>query len=223
MNVFTNEKTIRRKGKIGNYASLAGTGLLLFTAYFIFRLGDPQFAKDNPNYSWLMLLIMIVGFALVQAGTHYMNRFGRSPRPDEALTATLKGLTKDYTLYHYLTPVNHLLVGPAGVWVIECYYQRGQISYKGGRWQQKGGGFFVAYMKIFGQEGLGRPDLDVKADTESLSDALKKVLGDDTPPINVALVFTNNQAEVAADNAPNPTLKLKDLKDYLRKYAKTNP
>jgi hypothetical protein len=78
-------------------------------------------------------------------------------------------------------------------------------------------------MKIFGQEGLGRPDLDVKADTESLSDALKKVLGEDVPPINVALVFSSNQAEVAADNAPNPTLKLKDLKDYLRKYAKTNP
>jgi hypothetical protein len=223
MNVFSNEKTIRRNGKIGNYTSLAGTGLMLLSAYFMFRLGDPEFARSNQNYNWLMGGSLFVGFILIQIGTHYMNRFGRKPRPDEALTATLKGLTKDYTLYHYLTPVSHLLVGPAGVWVIECYYQQGKISYKGGRWQQKGGGFFVAYMKIFGQEGLGRPDLEVKADTESMSDALKKVLGEDAPPVNVALVFTHNLTEVAADDAPNPTLKLKDLKDYLRKYAKTNP
>jgi hypothetical protein len=223
MNVFSNEKTIRRNGKIGSYTSLVAFGLMLLGMYFSFRLTDPQFARQNENYNWLMAGSLFVGFILFQVGTYFMNRFGRRPRPDEALTATLKGLTKDYSLYNYLTPVNHLLVGPAGVWIIECYYQRGQISYKGGRWQQKGGGFFLMYMKIFGQEGLGRPDLEVKADMESLGDALKKTLGEDVPPINVALVFTNNLAEVAADDAPNPTLKLKDLKDYLRKYAKTNP
>ena len=65
------------------------------------------------------------------------------PRVDERLTAALKGLTKDYTLYHFLTPVNHLLVGPAGVWIIEAYYQRGNIVYEGNKWKQKGGGLLL--------------------------------------------------------------------------------
>ena len=223
MNVFTNEKTVRRNGKIGNYTSLVGFGLLLLSAYLLFQTKDLESAQQNGLSFWLMPVSMFVGFILTQIGTHFMNRYGRNPRSDEALAAALKGLTKDYTLYNYLTPVSHLLVGPAGIWIIECYYQRGKIGYQKGRWQQKGGGFFLTYMKIFGQEGLGRPDLDVKADTDSLSAFLKKTLGDDMHPINTALVFTNDLAEIAADNAPNPTMKLKDLKEHLRKYAKTNP
>ena len=79
------------------------------------------------------------------------------------------------------------------------------------------------YMKIFGQEGLGRPDLEVKANTESITKMLKKELGEDAPPVNLALVFVDDRAVVAAEDAPNPTLKAKDIKEYLRKYAKANP
>jgi hypothetical protein len=223
MNVFSNEKTIRRNGKIGSYTSMAAFGLMLLGMYFSFRLTNEQFAKENENYTWFMAGSLFLGFILFQVGTSLMNRFGRRPRPDELLATTLKGLTKDYTLYNYLTPVNYLLVGPAGVWIIEYYYQRGKISYKGGRWHQKGGGFMLNYMKIFGQEGLGRPDLEVKADLESLTKELQKALGEDAPPVNVALVFGNEQAEIAADDAPHPTMKIKELKEYLRKYAKAHP
>jgi hypothetical protein len=165
---------------------------------------------------------LFAGFILFQVGTYFMNRFGRRPRAHELLIAALKGMTKDYTLYNYLTPVSHLLVGPAGVWVIEYYYQRGNISYQNGRWHQKGGGFMLNYMKIFGQEGLGRPDLEVKADMDSVSNTLKKALGEDAPPVNVALVFGDERAQIAADEAPNPTMKIKELKEFLRKYAKAN-
>jgi hypothetical protein len=215
MNVLTNEKTVRRNAKIGSYTSLAAFGLMLLGMYFSFRLTDDKFAR--------MAGSLFLGFILFQVGTYFMNRFARKPLPHEALAASLKGMTKDYTLYNYLTPVSHLLVGPAGVWIIQSYYQRGQISYKGGRWQQKGGGFWLAYMKIFGQEGLGRPDLELKADVESVTNALKKSLGDDVPPVNAALVFTDERTQVAADEAPAPTMKIKDLKEFLRKYAKANP
>jgi len=223
MKVLSNEKTIRRNGKIGNYTSLVAFGLMLLGMYFSFRLTDVQFARDNEIYTWYMAASLFAGFILFQIGTYFMNRFGRRPRPDEALIANLKGLTKDYTLYNYLTPVSHLLVGPAGVWIISCYYQRGQIIYKNGRWQQKGGGFWLTYMKIFGQEGLGRPDLEIKADVESLENALKDALGEDAPPVNAALVFTDPRAEITADDAPHSTMKIKDLKEFLRKYAKSNP
>jgi hypothetical protein len=165
----------------------------------------------------------MVGFILSQVGIYFGNRWGRSPRVDERITAALKGLTKDYTLYHFLTPVSHLLVGPAGVWIIEPYYQRGTIVYEKNRWKQKGGGFLLNYLKIFAQEGLGRPDLEVQADLETLGEALKKSLGDDLPPLNASLAFFDPRAVLQADEAPFPTLKLDDLKDFLRKKAKENP
>ena len=223
MNILTNEKTIRRNSKIATYLSIASFVLMLGGVYFSFRLSDVQFAKDNPNWTWWMAGALFGGFILFQIGTYFMNRFGRRPRPDEQLVTSLKGLSKDYTLYNYLTPVNHLLVGPAGVWIIEPFYQRGNISYQKDRWQQKGGGFYVAYMKIFAQEGLGRPDLEIKADLDSLSGALKKALGEDVPAIQAALIFTDPRVEVDADDAPHPTLRIKDLKEFLRKYSKEHP
>jgi hypothetical protein len=228
MNIITNEKTIRRNASIGKYTSMVAFGLMLLGMYFSFRLGDPQFAKENESYTLWMGVALFVGFILFQIGTYFMNRFGRRPRPDELLAASLKGLNKDYSLYHYMTPVSHLLVGPAGVWIIAPYYQRGTITYQAGkngsgRWQQKGGGFLLGYMKIFGQEGLGRPELEMKADIDSLNNEFKKLLGEHAPPVNAALVFTDPRAEIAADNAPLPTMKIKDLKDFLRKYAKEHP
>jgi len=223
MNVITNEKTIRRNNKIGSYASMGSLIIFGASIFVSFQFQDKVLTKGNDIYTWLMVGGLFVGLILFQIGTYFMNRFGRKPRPNEAIEAALKGLTKDYTLYNYLTPVSHLLVGPAGVWVIQSYYQRGDISYKNGRWQQKGGGPMLAYMKIFGQEGLGRPDLEVKADMESISKLLQKELSENIPPVNVALIFTDERAQLNTEDAPNPTLKPKELKEYLRKYAKEHP
>ena len=59
-----------------------------------------------------------------------------------------------------LPPTAHLLVGPVGVWVLMPRHQAGRITYdeNKNRWRQKGGNF---YLKIFAQENLGRPDLEI--------------------------------------------------------------
>lgn len=222
MKVITNHKTIKRNTRIGNYTLLAG--LALFAGSIFINVTGFQDVNNIQQWQvWAMYGSMLAGFIVLQVSVYMTNRFGRKPRIDERITAALKGLTKDYTLYHYSTPVNHLLVGPAGIWIIEPYYQRGTIVYEGARWKQKGGGFMLAYLKIFAQEGLGRPDLEVKADLDSLTGALKKTLGDDLPPVNAALVFFDPRAEVQAENAPIPTLKIEQFKEHLRKYAKQNP
>jgi hypothetical protein len=216
MNVLTHEKAIRRNAKIGQYTSLAALLILAGGMYVSFVY---------PTQLYISFISLTVGFVLSQVGIYFGNRWGRRPRVDERITAALKGLTKDYTLYNFLTPVNHLLVGPAGVWIIEAYYQRGTITYEGNKWRQKGGGFLLGYLKIFAQEGLGRPDFEIKADTDSLTAAFKKALGDgqEIPPINAALVFTDDRAEVKAEEAPYPTIKLEQLKELIRKTAKQNP
>ncbi len=214
MKIISNEKIIKRNTQIGKYTSLAA---LLILA------GGMVVSFTMPEQVYIAFGALMVGFILSQFGIYFGNRFGRRPRVDERITAALKGLTKDYTLYHYLTPVNHLLVGPAGVWILEPYHQRGLITYEKNRWRQKGGGLLLGYLKIFGQEGLGRPDLEVQADLDSLRNTLKKSLGEDLPPLNASLLFYDPRAEIQVDDAPYPTLKLDQLKDFLRKRAKENP
>ena len=214
MKVLSNEKVIKRNTQIGKYASIVALLILAGGMVVSFTMQEQAFIAFGA---------LMVGFILSQFGIYFGNRFGRRPRTDERITAALKGLTKDYTLYHYLAPVNHLLVGPAGVWILEPYHQRGTITYEKNRWRQKGGGLMLGYLKIFAQEGLGRPDLEVQADLDSMRDALKKSLGDDLPPLNASLLFYDPRADIQADEAPHPTLKIDQLKDFLRKHAKENP
>ena len=222
MNVIINDRTIRRNAKIGSYLLLAAFVLMGVSIYVAWRNQDLTMFSDETKF-WIMFGTLLVGFIAAQVSNFFTNRFGRRPRPDEILTSNLKGLTRDYTLYAYMSPVNYLLIGPAGVWIIEPYYQRGKISFQKGRWQQKGGGLAVSYGKIFGTEGLGRPDLELKADVDTLTGEFKKSFGDDAPPINSVLVFYDPRAELEVEDAPIPAMKAKDLKEFLRKYAKEHP
>ncbi|MGD2156703.1 MAG: hypothetical protein PVG14_04815 [Anaerolineales bacterium] len=178
----------------------------------------------RPDLFSLSIGALLVGFILSQIGIYFTNRWGRRPRPDEHLDQALKGLNKQYKLFHYETPASHLLVGPAGVWVLLPKNQRGTITYQKKRWRQKGGGLLLSYLKIFAQEGLGRPDLEIQSETEAVNRFLEDKLADsEVPPIRAALVFTHPDVEVEADDAPVPTLHALKLKDFIRKTAKSDP
>jgi hypothetical protein len=215
MKIIQNDAIIRRNAKIAQLTGFAGLGVLLVGVYF-FITQPEQFA--------LIWGVVMVGFIMSQVGIYFTNRWGRRPRPDEHLNTALKGLDNNYTLYHYTTPTSHLLLGPAGIWVLMPKYQRGTITYENGRWRQRGGGLFLGYMKIFGQEGLGRPDLEVAAETDSIKRFLEKKLPEqEIPPVQAVLVFTNESAELQADDAPAPAVSPKKLKELIRKSAKAKP
>jgi hypothetical protein len=215
MKIITNEALVRRNARIAQYSGLGGLLVLLGGMYFLFAQPE-QFA-----IIWAMVLL---GFILSQVGIYFTNRWGRRPRPDERLNQALKGLDHHYTLYHYPPkgPTSHLLVGPAGVWVLLPRYQRGTITYERGRWRQKGGGLGLTYMKFFGQEGLGRPDLEINAEVESVKHFLEKHMPEEeVPPVQAVLVFTNEKAELEdMEEAPTPTLQPRKLKEFIRKQVK---
>ncbi len=115
-------------------------------------------------------------------------------------------------------------MGPAGLWVLRPYHQRGKVTYYKNRWRLTGGGFMQTYMTIFGQEGLGRPDIESAADIESVQKYLGRQLdGSEILPIQVVLVFTNQQIEIDDTDAPLPVLKLKQLKEFMRQMGKEKP
>jgi len=215
MKIVRNDKRVQRNARIGSIITLASLGTLGTGMYITFA---------RPELFSLSIGALLVGFILSQIGIAYTNRWGRKPRPDQVLDQALKGLDKNYTLFHFHTPAAHVLVGPAGIWTLIPKHQRGTITYTKNRWRQKGGGFFLAYLKLFAQEGIGRPDLEISSDIEVLGKYLKKKLPDtELPDIQSVLVFFHPEVELLTDEAPAPTLFDKKLKDFIRKAAKDKP
>lgn len=214
MDIITNERLIRRNARIGQITSIVG---LLILA------GGMVISFTRAELFSISLITLVVGFGLSQIGIYFGNRWGRRPRPDEILDTALKGLDGRYSLYHYSSPTHHLLVGPAGIWILLPHQQSGEITYDESkeRWRQKGGNL---YLKIFAQESLGRPDLEIGSEIQAVSNFLEDHFDEEeVPEVQAVLILTNEKAEVNADNAPAPTLPVKKLKEFIRKTAKSKP
>lgn len=213
MKIASNTKLIDRNQKIARYTTFGSLAILGIGLYISFT--SPE------AFSW-SLGALVIGFLLSQVGMTYSNKFGKSPRPDEAITASLKGLEDRFTLYHYEGPTNHLLVGPSGVWALLPYFQAGTIRYNAAknRWTQKGGNFFL---KAFGQESLGRPDLEVQYAINETKRFLEKTLPDtELPEVHAALIFYNEKATLEIEGAPYPALTRDKAKEFFRKRIKDN-
>lgn len=211
MKIASNTKLINRNHKIGRYATIASLVILGIGLYISFAAAEA--------IAWSMGAL-VIGFVLSQVGMGYSGKFGKSPRPDETVTASLKGLEDKFTLYHYNSPVNHLLVGPAGVWLLLPYFQTGTVLYNPtkNRWSHKGGNFFL---KLFGQESLGRPDLETRYGITEIQQYLKKELPDvELPQVQAAVIFYSDNLTLDVEGAPVPVLMGDKVKDFFRKRSK---
>lgn len=214
MKIYSNEKLIKRNKKIGNFTSLGSILILGVGMFFSFK------DKDG-SYLAYTFGALIVGFLLFQIGNFYMSKWGKSPRPDERLTAALKGLDDRYSLYHYTTPISHLLIGPAGILCLIPYQQAGTITYNEakGKWKQTGGN---AFLKVFGGEGLGHPEREVKF---TIEDAAKYFVKNEFNTRYLSpepvMVFTNDRVVLEAEGSEIPAVTGAKLKEYIRKKAKT--
>lgn len=214
MKIVSNTKLIKRNKKIGQFLTIAALLVLAIGLYFSFT---------QPEQITITFGALLFGFLMTQIGIYFGNRWGKSPRPDELLTSGLKGLEDKYTLYHYVTDIPHALIGPAGIIALIPISVGGTIIYdeSKNRFRQKGGNL---YLKIFGQEGLGRPEVDAQYTTSDLAKFLKKNFSElEIPKIQPILVFTNPKAKLETSNSPIPALSLEKLKDFIRKKGKEKP
>ncbi len=187
---------------------LIGLGILLTFTY-----------RDSAQ-TIFVYLILIPAYILMQINVVLMNKFGKSPRVDEIITNSLKGLDNKYSLYHYTTDISHLLVGPTGIWIIKPYHQAGTITFNEikKKYKQKGGGNVLT--RFFTQDSLGDLQYDTKIALRSLEKYFNKNGIDKYPSPNVVNVFYNKDAIIQAKNAPERTIKEGKLKDVIRQTAK---
>ena len=140
---------------------------------------------------------------------------------DERLDEALKGMDDRSALYHYATKVSHLLVGPFGIWVLLPRMVNGKVYWEKGRYRNRVKGAFKNYLRLFGQDSMGRPELELGADIEAIRDYLKKKLPEaELPEVQGAFVVLNEMVEIEAEEAPYATVTAKKLKDAIRKNPK---
>ncbi len=210
MKIIRNDKKIERSRKIAKYTLWGNIILAIVLVYILWQAPDQFFIFIGGTFAMLILS---------QISIYYSSRFGRSPRTDELLTNAFKGLSDLYTLYHYIAPAPHVLVGPTGVWVILPYAQTGTITYNQTkkRWQQPRRNLLNSF---FG-ENLGRPELDARYATEDIQRHLAKKLGaENLPPVQAVLIFTARDVTVQSEGCPVPAMPLEKAKDFFRRKPK---
>ncbi len=216
MRVYVNEKKVRFRSRVGTIASLVGMGVLLGGMIITLRI-----RPDRPDYPfWLSLALaaLVVGFFAAQIGNYNIRYFARRPiRMDQALDQALKGFDDRYEVYHWLLPADHVLLGPAGLYVVVLRDSRYPVHAVGARWRQP---FTLRRVfTILAQEGLGDPVGEALAEVKRLREWLQKI----DPDLDVEvkpLVFFVEPVPITREDPAVPPLLPKELKKYLRKQAK---
>ena len=213
MYIYTNEKKLKKNKNISKYTTLAAFAILIAGAVAAF----------SPKYITLSFIALILGFILSQISINFTSKWGREPSNDAIFNVKLKGLSDNYSIYHYMDPVDHLLVGTAGAFILMPYFQGGQIGYdeKKGRWTQKKANWF---MKLFGQESIGRPDAETETNLGLVRDYfISKGIDFPEDKIHPVLVFINPQATILEEqNFKYDTIPLGKLKNMIANYAKAD-
>ena len=80
-------------------------------------------------------------------------------------------------------------------------------------------------MRIFGQESIGRPDIEMDSEINAVKKYFAKHMEESQiPEINTMMVFTSDDVELdSAEDAPVPAMKLKEVKEFFRKKVKEKP
>lgn len=213
MNIVNNEKLINRNKKISQIILYAALGLLVVGIFW--SISNPTSSQVTFSY-----IILIPAYILVQISIYMTNRWGRSPRPDEILEQSLKGLDDKYTLYNFSTGVPHMLVGPSGIQILKPFHHYGEIRYDTDKekYVQEGGPNFIG--KLFAQESLPNITRENKLLKTDLEKYFKKMSASPFDEPEIINVFYSEKADVNARSAPNLTLHADKLKDSIRKKAK---
>jgi hypothetical protein len=214
MKVFVNEEFIQRRAKLTRWASLIGLGVLFLGLVLSF----------NQQYFYYSLPALLIGLILASISGFNANRYVKEPRPDQILVKVLRGFDNSYQLFNYTAPIPQVLLTPSRVYALLVKPQDGVIRHQGKRWRRD---FSLRRIfLLFGEESLGNPTRDAKAEAQRLERELQKALGEEAPAVEPIIVFTHPNAQLEISDSASgeendvPALNGKDLKKYLRAQPK---
>src|SRR5665648_176411 len=221
MKIIIDENKVKKLGKIGVILRWTSIGFLIIALIAVF---SPN-AIENQTTLSIYFGVLIVGVFISSISNSLTSRYGKSPRPDELLDMTFKGLDDKYSFYHYKTSIPHLLIGPAGIWTIIPSFVDGELIFdeKKKIWTRKSGSFLNRFLS---REAFGRPDKELIDFRKGFSKLLKEneIVEPEEIGLNAAVILLNKNCTINGSGNEKGILILpKDkAKDKFRKIAK-NP
>jgi hypothetical protein len=167
---------------------------------------------------------MIVGVLLSSVSGFFTSRFGKSPRPDELIDKTFKGLDDRFQIFHYRSSIPHLLVGPAGLWSIIPTFIDGEIIYEEDKknWRHKRNSVLN---KLLQKEYFPNPLSEYKHHQKELEKVLKeKINFVNDPELKMLLLLLNKNVVITGISEKDniSIMPYEKVKDRFRKLAKNN-
>ncbi len=209
MRVIANEKYIQRCAFVGRYASIAG--LLVLLVSFILSIFWTSESALIPLGMWVALL---VGVSLSIIGGYYADRFEGPGAHYRGVREALEELDEHYTLFQYVLPSPHVLLGPEGLIVLVVRSIPGEVTYAGGRWHWRQR--FKFLRALAGQQGIGVPEAEVEYELKRMSRYLEKVLPGASVPVQGVVLFTRPKVKLKVQDPPVPVLRAHRFKNWLR-------
>lgn len=217
MRVVINEAQIKRNRQISHimfFISLAGMGV----GFYYTWTSDPS-SSANQISCFILPILMLLTLTSVRMANNWI----REPRPKDVLAESLKGLGKKYTIFHYLLPAPHVLIGPEGVFAITTVWQEGHFHIEGKRWRGNEG-FGRRLLGFLRQDLVGNPFTDAVFYTQQLQKVVDRVAPDRGIEVQPLVVLINPNAEFEAEEPLFPLLyadtkQKPNLRDYLKERS----
>jgi hypothetical protein len=222
MRIVTNTELARRNRRLANLLFFFSMGVLI-AGFLVANLQIT--AADNTTLALSVILpwiVLPVGLISTLTSVKMTNLWVRRPRPEDAIPAGLKGLSKRsafYSYYHF--PARHVLIAPQGVFAIITRWQDGSYSVSGDQWKMHGG-FLPALGRFFRRDKVGNPT------EEALKAAahIKTLLAKDAPDVEVhpLIIFVDPKVRLEIDNPTVPVLyadenREPNLRDFMRELS----
>ncbi len=213
MQVTTNKRLINTRTRLGSLANVVAI-VLLIGGLLINLQGQ------GVEYMWVTYAMLIGAVVLQMVAKASTMRFGARPRIDEALNHNLKTLDHKHHLYHYVpgVPVDHLLVSPNGLFVIEARPNLGKFRVVGEKWRREGG--LSRWLLAFGEGGVGNMPRELKSRVGATRTFLNEQLGEDlssTIPVEGIVVFTHPSTKIETENPTVTVVHARDLRPEVKR------
>ncbi|MDX9849130.1 MAG: hypothetical protein RBT01_01355 [Anaerolineaceae bacterium] len=216
MKIIIDQKSVKRNSLIGKILRWVSLGCMLIALIAVFS----EDISANPNLFAVYFSVMIVGVLLSSVSSYFTTRFGKSPRPDELINKSLKGLDDRFQIFHYRSSIPHLLSGPAGVWSIIPTFVDGEIIYdeKKGNWIHKRNSFLN---RVLQKEYFPNPLSEYKHHHKEFEKIISS-LNNKKPELKVLILLLHKNATISgiSENENIMIISAEKIKDRFRKMSK---
>lgn len=194
---------------------------LLFLCGFTFFFVLPGQNFGGAPITLVFLIIFFVGFHLLRSTISKYRIWSQGASGEELVAEKLSHLPPSYRVFNDVTlpgygaNLDHVVVGPTGVFVIETKSHKGYISYERGEWlQRKWGRRGTEY-----RGRIGNPSRQVEVAARKLARYINTELGLSKPiSVTPLLVFTNPEATLQTSESPVMVLRPNQVHRYVLKH-----